>query len=433
LGLYDILEKRATIFEGTPISNPSQWLINLMGGGVSKTGIQVNEETAIKVAAVFACVNTISSDLSALPLHLKKTVERGSENDIYHPVYPLIHHLPNPETTAFEFWQMIWVNYLLTGYGYGYKKRNGAGNIVELWNIPTNAVQPFQNTQTGEKFYVVTDENGNRAKYYPEDIYCLRGMRFNRTDNVIKFIEVAREALGLSIAAEEFGARYFSNGAHLGGIVEYPGALNDDAFKRFNESFYEKYAGVVNAGKMMFLEGSRTGTSKYIPVGNDPEKSQMIETRKFQIQEVARFFNLPLYKVLDYEKSTFNNNEQQRIDYLTSCLNAHIVHNEQTIIRDLLLPNERKRRFAKYNVKGFLRGDTQAQKDFYNTMVQIGAFSPNNVLELEDMNGYEGGDIHVMNGTMMPVDKIYEIWKAKIEKGGNDNAGQINPGQGTTQ
>jgi HK97 family phage portal protein len=420
LGLYEILEKRATFFEGTPISNPSQWLINLMGGGVSKSGIAINEETAIRVAAVFACVNTISSDLSALPLHLKKTVERGSENDINHPVYPLIHHLPNPETTAFEFWQMIWVNYLLTGFGYAYKKRNGAGNIIELWNIPTNAIQPYRNTQTGEKFYVVTDEKGNRAKYYPEDIYCLRGMRFNRSDNVVKFIEVAREALGLSIAAEEFGARYFSNGAHLGGIVEYPGALTDDAFERFKESFYEKYAGVVNAGKVMFLESSNKGASRYIPVGNDPEKSQMIETRKFQIQEIARYFNLPLYKVLDYEKSTFNNNEQQKIDYLSSCLNAHIVHNEQTIMRDLLLPNERKRRFVKYNLKGFLRGDTAAQQAFYQTMLQNGVFSPNQVLELEDMNGYEGGDMRMVNGAMVPVELLADVWRTKIlQEGGN--------------
>jgi HK97 family phage portal protein len=429
LGLYDILEKRANLFEGTPISNPSQWLINLMGGGVSKTGIQVNEETAIKVAAVFACVNTISSDLSALPLHLKKTVERGSENDINHPVYPLIHHLPNPETTAFEFWQMIWVNYLLTGYGYAWIKRDDFGYIKELWNIPTKNITEYVDSQTEETlYYIVNDEYGNQKKITPSNIYRLRGMRFNQANNVVKFIEVAREALGMSIAAEEFGARYFSNGAHLGGIVEYPGALDDNAFTRFKNSFYEKYSGVINAGKVMFLEGSKAGASKYIPVGNDPEKSQMIETRKFQIQEVARFFNLPLYKVLDYERSTFTNNEQQKIDYVSSCLNAHIVHNEQTIIRDLLLPNERKRRFAKYNVKGFLRGDTQAQKDFYNTMVQIGAFSPNRVLELEDENGYEGGDIRVMNGTMMPVDKIYDIWKAKIEKGGNEtNEGNTLP------
>jgi HK97 family phage portal protein len=252
MGLYDILEKRATVFEGTPISNPNQWLVNMLGGAISKTGIQVNEETAIKVAAVFACVNTISSDLSALPLQLKRTVERGSENDINHPVYPLIHHLPNPGTTAFEFWQMLWVNYLLTGYGYAYKKRNGGGDIIELWNIPTNAIQTYKNTQTGEKFYVITSDDGKQMKIYPEDIYCLRGMRFNKSDGVLKFIEVAREALGLSIAAEEFGARYFSNGAHMGGIVEYPSQLKDEAFERFKQSFYEKYSGVYHYNNEIF-------------------------------------------------------------------------------------------------------------------------------------------------------------------------------------
>jgi HK97 family phage portal protein len=429
LSLYDILaEKRATLFEGTPISNPQQWLINLLGGVESKAGIAINEETAIKVSAVFACINTMSSDLSALPLHLKKSVERGSENAVYHSVYPLIHHLPNPETTAFEFWQMLWVNYFLTNYGYAYIKRDEkTGLPLELWNIPTSCVTPYINMKTKETYYEVTDElTGDKQIIYPENMFRLRGMRFNKNYRVIKFIEVAREALGLAIAAEEFGARYFSNGANTGGIVEIAGKLTDEAFVRFKQSFYEKYSGVTNSNKVMFLEDN----FKYHKINNNPQEAQMIETRKNQIIEIARYFNMPLYKVLDYERSTFTNNEQQKIDYVTSCLNAHMVHNEQTIIKDLLLPNERKRYFAKYNVKGFLRGDTATQQAFYNTMVQIGAFSPNRVLELEDENGYEGGGLHMVNGNMMPVEKIYEIWEAKMkQKGGLNDAGN-NTGQG---
>ena len=157
------------------------------------------------------------------PYHLTlKTVERGSENDINHPVYPLIHHPPNPETTAFEFWQMIWVNYLLTGYGYGYKKRNGAGDIVELWNIPTNAVQPSGNTQTGEKFYVVTDETAIRQSITRKICIACGECVFNQTNGVVKFIEVAREALGLSIAAEEFGRGISQTGRIWAGLSNTP-------------------------------------------------------------------------------------------------------------------------------------------------------------------------------------------------------------------
>jgi HK97 family phage portal protein len=414
LGFYEVLENRS-IFPVSGISNPEKWLINLFGGTQSKAGVNVNEETAIKVSAVFACINTISSDIAALPLHLLKTLPRGSEKAEWHPLYDLLWRLPNPETTAFEFWQMLLVNYLLTFDGYAYIKRDGSGYPIELWNIPTSNVQPYRNTETKEMFYVITDEYGKQYKAYPENIFRLRGMRFNKVDSVLKPIEIAREALGLSIATEEYGARYFSNGANPGGIVEVDGKMSDDAFKRFKESFYEKYAGVVNSNKVLFLEQG----SKYQKIGNNPEESQAIETRKYQVIEVARYFNMPLYKILDYERSTYNNNEQQSIDYLRSCLNAHLVHIEQTISKDCLTPKERKKLYAKFNVKGMLRGDITAQNAFYQTMLQNGVFSPNVVLELEDQPVYEGGDIHMANGNMMPIDQIYEIWKAKIEKGGN--------------
>jgi HK97 family phage portal protein len=420
LSLFDILaETRATLFAGTPISNPQQWLINMFGGAASKTGIQVTEDTAIKIAAVFACVNTISSDLSALPLNLKKSVARGSETATDHPVHEKIHIMPNPETTAFEFWQMFWVNYLLTNVGYAVIKRNGAGEITEVWNVPTKLVEEHYNQQTKESYYIITDDlTGQRFKYYQEEIFRLRGIRFQSNHKVLKFIEVAREALGLAVATEEFGARYFSNGAHMGGIVEYPGKLDDNEFKRFKDSFYEKYSSVMNSNKVLFLENG----SKYTAISNNPVEAQAIEARKFQVIEIARYFNMPLYRIFDYDRSTFTNNEQQKIDYVTSCLNAHMVHCEQGIYKDWLLPKERRKYFAKYNVKGFLRGDTAAQQAFYQAMIQNGVYSPNRVLELEDENGYEGGDTHYVNGNMMPVEMVGDIWKSKIAKGGDLSA-----------
>jgi HK97 family phage portal protein len=233
-------------------------------------------------------------------------------------------------------------------------------------------------------------------------MFVLRNMRFSSKDASLDPIELAREALGLSLAMEEFGARYFSNGANPGGVVQVAGKMSDEAFKRFKDSFLEKYSGVSNAAKVVFLEEGST----YQKVGNTPEESQSIDARKHQVVEVARFFGVPLHKILDLERSTNNNIEHQSIEAVQDCLTPYLVQIEQETSKDLLLPSERKRYFAKFDLRGLLRGDSNARKEFYHAMIQDGVFSPNDVLELEDMNTYEGGDIHMCNGTMTPVDLI---------------------------
>jgi HK97 family phage portal protein len=232
----------------------SQEFAKLFGGYErTKAGVMVDQTTALRVSAVFACVNLISQTVAGLPLALYQTQERGKKKADAHTLYPIIHNMPNPETTQFDFWQMLLVNLLLTGDGFAVIKRNGDNVITGLWNVPTSAVTKCRNTQTEERYYLIT-ENGKQYKYYPENILHIQGMRFNSTDNPLDPISVAREALGLAIATESYGSDYFAGGATPGGVAEFPGALSDEAFDRFKTSFMSQYSKLGTSNRILFLE-----------------------------------------------------------------------------------------------------------------------------------------------------------------------------------
>jgi HK97 family phage portal protein len=222
----------------------------------------------------------------------------------------------------------------------------------------------------------------------------------------------------LSAALEEYGSNYFKNGANSGAVVEYPGAMKEDAFIRFKNSFNEKYAGIGNSSKVLFLENG----TKYNKIGNNPNESQSLESRKFQVIEIARMFNVPPHKIMDLERATFSNIEQQSIDFVQSCIGPMCVRIEQTIYKDLLNTKERKNVFAKFNLNGLLRGDSTARKEFYQAGIQNGWFSPNDVRELEDLNAYDGGDAYMVNGNMMPIDLLTEFVNKKLIGEGGTNS-----------
>jgi HK97 family phage portal protein/HK97 family phage prohead protease len=424
-------EKRSSA--STNLSNPTAWFMKLLGGGAeSKAGIQVSADTALQVSAVFACIQYISRTIAALPCHLYKRTDRGKDKAVNHPLYWLLYHLPNKETTAFDFWRMLLVNLLLCPEAYAWIERDGNGTITALWNVPSNRVKKYRNAGTKELYYAIADDEGIEHIVYPENMFVLRNMRFGSKDAPLDPVVLAREALGLALAQEEYNSRYFSNGANSGGVVQTKGRVSPEAFQRFKETFMDKYAGVSNAARVLFLEEDWT----YTKVGNTPEESQLTDSRVRQIAEVARFFgNVPLHKILDLSRSTNNNIEHQGIEAVVDCLTPYLVQIEQEAAKDLLLPTERKRLFVKFSVSGLLRGDMAARKDFYKTMIDIGAYSPNKVLELEDENTYEGGDIHVMNAASVPVEKILALAEARIKKGGETgNAGNQNTaGTGGTE
>lgn len=394
------------------LSAPERWLIDLLGGTQSKAGAKVNINTALQVIAVYAAVKLLSETIASLPLPVFKRLERGKEKAYKHPLYEVLHDIANPEQTSFEFMQTLMVNMLLTKGGFAEIVRNGAGRVAELWPIPSDRIYFERDPETKKLVYFITAPDGN-YKLRHDQVLHIKNMSLDGI-NSFEPIALAKEAFGLAIATEEFGARFFSQGTHSGGIAEYPRGLKDDAFKRYKESFHEAYSGLTNSNRIVFLEEGL----KFHKIDTPPEASQFIETRKFQVIEVARFFNVPPHMIMDLEKATFSNIEQQAISFVVYTLRPWLVKIEQAIFKDLLSPNERKTHFAKFNVDGLLRGDFKTRMEGYARSRQNGWMSANDIRELEDMNPIpsdQGGDLYLVNGNMTPANAT-----TKNEKGGGE-------------
>lgn len=383
-------------------ANPQEWLKTMLNGSSkSASGVNVSAKESLQVSAVYACVKIIAETVAFLNCSLYRRLPKGKSKANDHSLYNILHNMPNKETISFDFWVMLIVNLLLTGKGFAYIKRNGNGAILELWNIPSKNVAIYRNEVTEELFYEVT-QGDKKVIYYPENILHVKGMRFDDNDNSLDPIRLARDSLGLGLALEEYASKYFGNGAQVGGIVEYPESMSDIAFERFKDEFNKNYRGVVNSNKIMFLESG----AKFNTITNKPDESQAIESRQFQIIEICRFFNVPPHKIMDLTHATFSNIEEQNIDFVISCISPMCVRLEQTIYKDLLSIFDRRKYFAKFNTNALLRGNTEARRNYYNTMIQNGVMSPNDVRELEDMNEYDGGDVYMVNGNMIPVSMV---------------------------
>ena len=213
-------------------------------------------------------------------------------------------------------------------------------------------------------------------------------------------IAMAKNAIGMAIACEEYGAKFFANGAAPGGVLEHPGTIKDP--QRVRESWQSTFGGSGNSNKIAVLEEGM----KYTPIGISPEQAQFLETRKFQINEIARIFRVPPHMVGDLEKSSFSNIEQQSLEFVKYTLEPWLVRWEQSIQRTLFSPEEKKRYFAKFNVEGLLRGDYASRMSGYATARQNGWMSANDIRELENMDripAEEGGDLYLINGNMLPL------------------------------
>lgn len=383
------------------LSNPERWLIDLLGGSQSKSGAKVNINTALQVMAVYACVRLLSETVASLPLPLYRRLERGKDKAYSHPLYSVLHDIANPEMTSFEFRQTLMVNMLLTKGGFAEIVRNGAGQIVELWPIPSDRVNVQRDPQTKELLYFIDNPDGKRTFLRSHQVLHLKGLNMDGINSYEPVI-LAREAFGLAIATEEFGARFFSQGTNAGGIAEYPGKLSDEAFERYKKTFNEAYSGLTNSNRIVFLEEGL----KFHKIDTPPEASQFVETRKFQVIEVARFFNVPPHMIMDLDRATFSNIEQQAIGFVVYTMRPWFVKIEQAISKDLLSPTERKKYFAKFTVDGLLRGDFKTRMEGYSFGRQNGWLSANDIRELEDMNpipAEQGGDIYLVNGNMIPA------------------------------
>ena len=399
--------------------------------GRTTSGRPVNERTAMQTTAVYACVRILAEAVASLPLHVYEYQDDGGKKLVHdHPLYYLLHDEPNPEMTSFVFRETLMSHLLIWGNAYAQIIRDGAGRVLGLYPLLPDKME-VQRDDKGNIYYVYSrnsDENPTFKEYgniklKAEDVLHIPGLGF---DGLIGYspIAMAKNAVGMTRACEEYGASFFANGANPGGVLEHPGVLKDPS--KVRESWNSVYRGVSNAHKIAVLEEGM----KYQQIGIPPEEAQFLETRKFQINEIARLYRIPPHMVGDLDKSSFSNIEQQSLEFVKYTLDPWVIRWEQSLQRSLLLPGEKGKYFIKLNVDGLLRGDYQSRMNGYAVGRQNGWFSANDIREMENMNPIpdeEGGNLYLINGAMTKLADAGAF--AKTDTGQQNTPAQENSGK----
>lgn len=369
----------------------------LFGGTTS--GKYVNERTAMQTAAVYACVRLLSETVASLPFQVYRNTGDGvKEKAVDHPLYTLLHSSPNPEMTSYVFRETLMSHLLLWGNAYAQIIRNGRGDIVTLYPLLPDRMRVTR-AINGEIVYEYNSDYGGLVILPREDVFHIPGLGF---DGLVGYSPIAmvKNAIGMAIATEEFGSKFFSNGAVPGGVLEFPGVLKDPT--KVRESWHATHSGSQNAGRIAVLEEGM----KYQQVGVPPEDAQFLETRKFQLNEIARIYRVPPHMIGDLERASFNNIEQQSLEFVKYTIDPWLVRWEQSVQHALFTEAEKKVYFSKLNTDGLLRGDYKSRMEGYSKAIQNGWMSPNDIRMLEDLNKIEGGDVYAMNGNMKRLEDI---------------------------
>ena len=409
LGLKQARDKSKNEYEGQDFS----YLF-----GRTTSGQNVDEFKAMQTTAVYACVRILSEAIASLPIHVYERTDKGKEKRVDHPLYFLLHDEPNPEMSSFVFRETLMSHLLIWGNAYVQIIRDWSGNVISLYPLLPDKMSVHRDSRgiLYYKYQRQTEENPNITEtgtviLPQEDVLHVPGLGF---DGLIGYspIALAKNAIGMTLATEEYGASFFRNGANPGGVLEHPGILKDP--KRVRDSWNEVYKGVANAHKVAVLEEGM----KYTQIGIPPEEAQFLQTRKFQINEIARLYRIPPHMVGDLEKSSFSNIEIQSLEFVKYTLDPWVVRFEQSFKRALFLPEEKKTHFIKFNVDGLLRGDYQSRMNGYAVGRQNGWLSTNDIRELEDLNllsDEEGGNLYLINGNMTKLKDAGGFMKQESE------------------
>ena len=365
--------------------------------GGTASGKTVNERTAMQTTAVYACVRILAETIASLPLNIYRSTGNGKEKAIDHQLYYLLHDEPNPEMTSFVFRETLMSHLLLWGNAYAQIIRDGRGKVLALYPLLPDRMTVDRTTE-GQLYFEYRKDTGY-VILRPEDILHIPGLGF---DGLVGYspIAMAKNAIGMAIATEEYGSKFFANGASPGGVLEHPGVVKDPA--RIRESWNAVYQGSGNAHRIAVLEEGM----KFQSIGIPPEQAQFLETRKFQTEEICRIFRVPPHLVANLDKATFSNIEHQSISFVVHTIRPWLVRLEQGMNKALLSPSEKGQYFVGFVVDGLLRGDYSSRMQGYAVGIQNGFLSPNDVRALENMNTIEHGDIYAMNGNMLKLEDV---------------------------
>ena len=385
--------------------------------GTANSGEKVDEQSAMQISTVYACVRLLAETVAALPLHLYRYTDggKGKESAFDHPLYRILYRQPNDEMSSFIWRETMMTHLLLWGNAYSQIIRDGRNNVLGLYPLLPENVEVDRDEQ-GQLYYIYhayTDEvpgEQNQDIYFRKDeILHIPGLGFN---GLVGFSPIAmmKNSLGTTLAVEKYGASFFKNGAQPSGVLEHPGVLKDP--QKIRDNWTAVYGGANNAHRVAVLEEGMA----YKAISLPPEDSQFLSTRQFGVEEICRIFRVPPHMVQSLEHATFSNIEHQSIDFVVHTLTPWLVRFEQAITKDLLLEEEQDVLFPKFNVDGLLRGDYQSRMNGYATGISNGFLSPNDIHRLENMDlipAEEGGDDYYLNGGYVKLRDAGKFAQAK--------------------
>lgn len=384
------------LFKKSAITTSAQ-LAEALGAAIhtSHAGVAVSDSKALTCSAVFSCVRVLAESVAQLPLNVYRRIDDGREVAKNHRLQALLHEQPNEWQTSQQFRQQLTAHAAIRGNGYAHIVRNGRGDVAELNPILPQYVTVDQD-DNGVITYKVSD--GKRTETFAKrDI--LHYSRFT-IDGLIGVspVTLARNAIGMALALEQFGGQMFSNGARPSGVLQTDGKLTEEQAKRLRDSWESTYSGLSNSGRVAVLEAGL----KWQQTSMSAEDAEFLASRKFQIAEIARIYGVPAHMVGDLERATFSNIEHQSLQFVQHTLMPWLVAWEQIIQRDLI--GRGQPYFAKHNVSAFLRGDTTSRSALYTQAIQNGWMTRNEVRGLEEMNPLVGGDVPLVPSNMTLLD-----------------------------
>jgi HK97 family phage portal protein len=379
MGLFDFLrsEKRGDNF-----------LRAIFGGQGAANRTAVSRDSSLTFSAVFSCVRVISESIASLPIKVYKVEDDSDKiNDVSHPVYNLLARYPNSYMTPYTFLDTLMTNLLVEGNAYFYIERDSSARPVSL--IPINPQDVKVIKHEGNIIYDVKDFEIGIMK---EDMLHFFNLSFDGYKGV-SILKAQNTTIATSIASNDTANSYLGNSSNIGGIIKHPGKLSKEAVERLKGSWNNQYSGSFMAGKTAILEEGMTFDSAAV----DLSKYQLIETRRFQIEEIARIFKVPLSLIGHLEKAAnYSSIEALSIDFVRYTLLPYITMIEQELNRKLFRETEFGRFTIDLDTKALLRGDSASRSAYYREMAAIGALSINEIRQMEGFNkvGEEGDELY---------------------------------------
>lgn len=420
--LTSLFEKR-----NLPLSQATgeSWLYDLWSGGKTTSGQSINEFRAMQQATVYACVRIIAETIASLEYRVYKVSSDGSRKlATNHQLWNVFQHKPNPEITAFNFWETK-VHHLLTfGNTYSEIVRDGNGKIVELWPLLPDQTTIERNPMDLKLYYRTIIPKTNEQVILPfEKVLHIAGLGFDGRQGYSP-VQMMRETLGLTLSLEEYGSRFFGNGAKPGGVLEHPSKLGDDAHDRLRSSWNEMHQGLSNSHRVAILEEGMA----YKQLGIAPEDSQFLESRGFQKREIAQIYRVPPHMLGDLEKASYASMEQQSLDFVQNCIRPWLERIEDAVHFKCLDDMEVGKVVAEFYVDSILRGDSKTRNEVLQIKRQNGVISANDWRKDEGMNPSddESADKLLINSAMVTVNAVVNP-QVQEPKGGDQS------GEGTTE